>query len=99
MWDGWWFLVNRRAWAQLSSGIQESVSKILNNAAMEQRNGAAKQNTELKSLLAGEGLVFNDVDSEPFRAKLSQSGFYKDWRSKFGEAAWGLLEEASGKLD
>lgn len=44
------------------------------------------------------GLVFNDVDQGPFREKLSASGFYREWRGKFGEEAWGMLEEVTGPL-
>ena len=43
-------------------------------------------------------MTFNEVDQAPFRAKLSEAGFYKEWRDKFGEDAWGLLEESVGKL-
>ena len=25
MWDGWWFLINRRAWSQVPTGMQETV--------------------------------------------------------------------------
>ena len=51
--------------------------------------------SNLRKDLAAAGLVFNDVDPAPFRDALSKSGFYKEWRSKFGDEAWGLLEEAS----
>jgi hypothetical protein len=58
----------------------------------------AELNSGLKDHLMARGLVFNDVDPAPFREKLRQSGFYVQWRSKFGEEAWSLLEEATGKL-
>lgn len=98
MWDGWWFLMNRRVWATVPGPMQETVSKILNKACLEQREEVARQNTALKSDLAAKGLIFNEVDTLPFREKLTKAGFYKDWRAKFGEKAWGLLEEASGPL-
>jgi hypothetical protein len=43
-------------------------------------------------------MVFNDVDPAPFRSRLSEAGFYKEWRGKFGDEAWSLLEESAGKL-
>jgi TRAP-type transport system periplasmic protein len=98
MWDGWWFLINRRAWGQVPAPMQETVSKIVNEACMAQREEVARQNTTLQKDLAGAGLIFNDVQPEPFRAKLSEAGFYKEWRSKFGDEAWALLEETVGKL-
>jgi hypothetical protein len=36
--------------------------------------------------------------SHPFRDKLSEAGYYREWRGKFGEDAWSLLEETGGKL-
>jgi tripartite ATP-independent transporter DctP family solute receptor len=98
MWDGWWFLINRRAWDRIPHDIQEIVSKNINAAAVAQREDVAKQNDSLKSDLAAKGLIFNDVDQAPFREVLRKSGFYMEWKNKFGEQAWQLLEEAVGKL-
>jgi len=65
---------------------------------LAQREEIARQNSSLKSELAAKGLIFNDVDPAPFRETLSKSGFYAEWRSKFGEESWAILEEATGKL-
>ena len=98
MWDGWWFLVNRRAWQSVPADLRDKVAAIVNKNALAERDEIARQNTSLKSDLAAKGLVFNDVDPAPFRETLSKSGFYNEWKSKFGEAAWALLEQATGKL-
>ena len=98
MWDGWWFLINRNAWEQLPWAIQEIVSRNLNAAAVEQRRDVANLNSKLKSDLAAKGLAVNEVDPAPFRVKLRESGYYAQWRSKFGEKTWQLLEDATGKL-
>ena len=98
MWDGWWFLLNRRAWSQVPADLQETVAKIVNDHCMAQREDVAKQNIALRKDLAAAGLVFNDIDPKPFRDKPSEAGYYREWKSKFGEDAWSLLEEAGGKL-
>jgi tripartite ATP-independent transporter DctP family solute receptor len=98
MWDGWWLLMNRNAWERLPHSIQEIVSRNLNSAALAQRRDVAALNSGLRDDLLNRGLVFNEVDPTPFREKLRQSGFYVKWRSEFGEEAWSLLEEATGKL-
>jgi hypothetical protein len=41
---------------------------------------------------------FIDVDREPFRAALAKTSFYAEWRGKYGDEAWTLLEAAVGKL-
>jgi tripartite ATP-independent transporter DctP family solute receptor len=98
MWDGWWFLMNRRAWGQLSPDLQEIFAKVVNSAALAEREEVARQNEDLKVELAQKGLIFNTVDPEPFRATLSAAGFYKNWKAKFGPEAWALLEESTGPL-
>jgi TRAP-type transport system periplasmic protein len=98
MWDGWWFLVNRRAWESVPSDLREKVAAIVNRNAMAQREETASQNIALRTELAAKGLVFNDVDPAPFRETLAKSGFYMEWKSKFGEEAWALLEQSTGKL-
>jgi TRAP-type transport system periplasmic protein len=98
MWDGWWFLINGRAWERLPPSIQEVVSRNLNAAALQQRRDVANLNSKLRDELAAKGLVFNEIDPAPFREKLRDSGFYVQWRGKFGEEAWSLLEEVTGQL-
>lgn len=98
MWDGWWFLVNRRAWSQLPPALQEKVATIVNTNCLAEREEVAKQNIALRKDLSAAGLIFNDVNTEPFRQTLSKSGFYAEWRGKFGDEAWALLEDSTGKL-
>ena len=88
MWDGFWFLANRRAWDQLPKDVQEVVAREIDRAALAERADIANANKEVKTALAGKGLIFNDVEPPPSRAKLKQAGFYKEWRGKYGEDAW-----------
>lgn len=98
MWDGWWFLMNRRAWGGMPPDLQQTFARVINAAAVAQRADVAKQNTELRAELAGKGLQFNDVDPAPFRETLSKAGFYKKWKERFGNEEWSLLEEYTGPL-
>ena len=98
MWDGFWLLANRRAFERLRPADQEAVAAAFNAAAVEERADVAKLNAGLQDKLAGSGLKFNTVDAGLFRQKLSSAGFYRDWKAKYGEEAWGLLEAAVGTL-
>lgn len=98
MWDGFWFLANRRNWEALPKDIQEIVTRNINAAALAERADVAKMTTGLRETLAGRGMKFNDVDPAPFREKLKAAGFYNEWKGKFGEAGWKTLEDAVGKL-
>ena len=98
MWDGFWFLANRRNWEALPKDIQEIVAKHINAAGVAERADVAKLTQNLRETLSGRGMKFNDVDPKAFREKLRAAGFYGEWKGKFGDAAWATLEDAVGKL-
>ena len=78
--------------------VREIAAKHINEAALDQRADVEKLNTSLRGDLEGKGFVFNDVDKAQFRDKLRAAGFYNDWRGKYGDKAWGVLEQYAGKL-
>ena len=98
MWDGFWFLANRRAWAAVPAEVQAIVAKHINAAALNERADVAKLNAGLQQDLAAKGLTFNQPATAPFRDKLKSAGFYAEWKGKYGDQAWELLEKAVGKL-
>ena len=98
MWDGFWFLANRRAWQAVPKDVQAIVAKHINAAAISERADVAKLNAGLQQDLAAKGLTFNQPTVAPFRDKLRSAGFYAEWQGKYGEQAWGLLEKSVGKL-
>jgi TRAP-type transport system periplasmic protein len=98
MWDGFWFLANRRAWDRLPEDLRTIVAKNINAAGLKERVDVEKLNGGLRQELAGKGLVFNQPDITPFRDKLRSAGFYAEWKGKYGDQAWALLEKAVGKL-
>ena len=98
MWDGYWFLANRRSFERLPKDLQEIVARESNKSALDERADVAKLNSELRGKLSGSGLVFNDVDPAPFRDTLRKNGFYTDWRGKYGDEAWHMLEDTAGGL-
>jgi TRAP-type transport system periplasmic protein len=98
MWDGFWFLANKRAWDALPADVRSIVAKHVNEAGVNERADVEKLNANLQQELSGKGLVFNKPDAAPFRDKLRSAGFYTEWKGKYGEAAWALLEKSVGKL-
>jgi TRAP-type transport system periplasmic protein len=98
MWDGFWFLANRKAWSSLPEDVRTIVAKNINAAALKEREDTAKLNANLQQELAGKGLTFNQPAVAPFRDKLRSAGFYAEWKGKSGDQAWDLLEKAVGKL-
>ena len=98
MWDGFWFLANRRAWEAVPADMRAIVAKHINAAAVLERADTAKLNAGLQKDLADKGLVFNQPVVGPFRDNLRSAGFYAEWKGKYGDQAWELLEKSVGKL-
>lgn len=98
MWDGFWFLANRKSFEALPPATRDIVTKVVNDAALKQRADVEKLNVDLKAQLTAKGIQFVDVNPEAFRQKLKSSGFYADWKKRLGDQAWGMLEATAGKL-
>ncbi|MFJ2993715.1 TRAP transporter substrate-binding protein [Pandoraea sp. NPDC087047] len=98
MWDGYWVVANNAAFNALPPNLRTVVEQQLRAAVMNQRAEIASLNKSLQAKLQSSGMVFNDVDTAAFRAALTKAGFYANWKSKFGNEAWGILERYSGKL-
>jgi len=98
VWDGYWILGNKRAWEKLPQDVRDVVTRECDRSAADQRADVAKLSESLRQELTGKGLIFIDVDREPFRQALAKTTFYKEWKGKFGDEAWAHLEKTSGKL-
>jgi tripartite ATP-independent transporter DctP family solute receptor len=98
MWDGFWMLANRRSFEKLPKDIQEIVAHELNQSALDERADIAKLNDTVAADLKAKGLVFIEPDKAAFRAALKQAGFYAEWKKKYGDEAWGILEGEVGAL-
>jgi tripartite ATP-independent transporter DctP family solute receptor len=98
MWDGFWFLANGKMWTGLPKDVQQVIEKNVNEAAVRQRKDIFDLNSSLEKELSEKGLAFNTVDTAAFQKKLQSAGFYKEWRGKYGEEAWALLEKHAGAV-
>ncbi len=98
MWDGFWFLANRRAFMAMPENLRTIVAKHINEAGMKERADVAALNAELQKDLTAKGLAFNAPKPESFRAQLGAAGFYGEWKGKYGDEAWSILETYTGKL-
>jgi TRAP-type transport system periplasmic protein len=98
MWDGFWFLANGKAWQGLPADVRDVITKNLNQSARDQRDDVKKANDTLQTDLTSKGMEFIKVDPAPFRAKLQAAGFYKEWRGKYGDEAWAVLEKFTGQI-
>jgi tripartite ATP-independent transporter DctP family solute receptor len=98
MWDGFWMLANRTSFGGLPKDLQDIVAKNFNQSALDERADIAKLNDSVAADLKAKGLTFVDVDKAAFRATLKQTGFYADWKKKYGDEAWTILEGAVGSL-
>ena len=98
IWDGFWFIANGRTWERLPADLKAIVAGAINDAGLKQRQDIKTLNETVQADLQSKGMLFNRPAADSFRATLRTSGFYADWKGRFGDEAWGLLEQAVGKL-
>lgn len=98
MWDGFWFLANRRAFEKLPDDLRAIVAKNINEAGLKQRDDVFALNNNLRKELAEKGLTFNEPKVDSFRDQLRKAGFYAEWKGKYGDEAWATLEKYTGQL-
>ena len=98
MWDGFWFLGNKKSFDRLPQDLKDLVTRNINAAGLKERDDVKKLSEGLVADLKAKGMVFNSTEADLFRAKLRGAGFYAEWHKKFGEEAWNVLEKYTGKL-
>ena len=98
MWDGFWLLSNGKIWSGVPDDLKTIIAKHLNASAINQRADIAKLNVSVEADLRAKGLIFNEVDNAAFRAKLASAGFFKEWKGKYGDEAWAILEKYAGAI-
>ncbi len=98
VWDGHWFCANARAWHGLPDDLRTIVATNLDEAALLDRADTERSDEQLRHSLEASGLAFNSTDPDSFRAVLKSTGFYDEWRKRFGEQAWSVLEQSVGRL-
>ncbi len=98
VWDGYWVLGNKRSFARLPNDMQKIVSDEINRSGVDQRGDIARLSESLKADLTSKGITFINVDQEAFRKALASTSFYAEWKQKYGNTAWELMEQAVGKL-
>lgn len=98
VWDGYWVLGNKKAFARLPEDVQAIITREIDRSATDQRADIARLSESLKADLQSKGISLMEVKQDEFRAALSATSFYSDWKQKYGEEAWSLLEKVSGPL-
>lgn len=98
VWDPFCMFANPRRMTALPNELRDRVIGLINEAALEERGQMKALNDGLRAKLEKSGLMFNDPDTELFRKKLTDVGFYKIWKDKYDPAGWALFEKYVGKL-
>ena len=99
VWDGWYTLINPKAFGRLPKDLQDLVMESFNQAGVDERNDVVGLIEQTKTFLTEKGMTIRDgFDLAPFRQKPKDAGFYKEWKDKLGSDAWATLEELAGAL-
>ena len=97
-WDGYWPLANRQSWDALPADLRQLVVAEFDKSCADQRADVAALNTSLRAVLIKNGMDLHEVDVRRSAPALAKTSYYRDWKAKYGDEAWGKLEESSGKL-
>jgi tripartite ATP-independent transporter DctP family solute receptor len=98
IWSGYWTLVNQDVWNRMPKDTQTIVASEMNRAVLLARNDNLILSRSVRDKLTRRGMIFNDVDKDSFRKKLSDAKYYDRWKAEFGSKAWAALERYSNRL-
>ena len=96
MWSGFNLMANQAAWRRLPEDVRGIIERNAARSVRLQRQDQQAENTSARPAMASRGIAFNEVDTAPFRARLS--GVYGSWKKALGAKCWGLLEAEVGRL-
>jgi tripartite ATP-independent transporter DctP family solute receptor len=94
-WDGPLMCINKAAWNKMPKDVQDIIMRVFKEIAIEQRAAMAAQGDQIKADLTRAGLVFNTPDTDSFRKKLMEGGFYSEMKKTLGANNWAVLEKVS----
>lgn len=89
-------MANLSIWQRLPDDVKAVIDRNAAKYVRLQRQDQESMNTNVRADLVKRGLVFNNVNPAPFRAK--RASFYVTWKEKLGTGCWSLLEAEVGRL-
>ena len=98
VWAGLYVVVNKAAWTKLPPHLRDLMQKEFTAAVTQERQDFLTMTHAEQQSLTAKGMVFNTVDTAPFREVLAKSGYYPDMKRAAGDKIWGQLEKYVGPL-
>lgn len=96
IWSGFNLMAHLPTWQRLAPEVRFVIQRNVGIHVQQQRAEQEAFNARLRHELSQRGLVFNEVDPAPFRARLA--GVYATWKEQLGPQCWALLEAETGPL-
>jgi tripartite ATP-independent transporter DctP family solute receptor len=97
-WDGYWMIANPTMWRGLPQNFQQILQEELKQSTLDQRKDTVVVEANARKNMIDKGMSITDPDLDSFHNKLKTSGYYSEWREKFGPEAWRALEKYAGPL-
>jgi TRAP-type transport system periplasmic protein len=91
-----WMCAHPDSWNALPADVRASLDRNMAKYALLYRQDLLQANEAARVRLQPR-LQFSELDTDSFRDRLRESGFYRRWRQEFGEQAWSLLEAQRGR--
>lgn len=96
LWSGFNLIANLKTWNNLPEDARGTIARNAEKFVRIQRKENADLNASLRPRLTEQGMVFNEAQTDSFRARLGP--FYAHWKETVGSQTWSLLEAHTGKL-
>jgi tripartite ATP-independent transporter DctP family solute receptor len=93
--SGLWMIANGDAWKGLPPDLQGIVERNMTKYAKIARRDTKIYNASVADKLSRQGIVINQVDQTPFRARLKP--YYDTWANTFGSTLWNALLSSLGR--
>jgi tripartite ATP-independent transporter DctP family solute receptor len=97
-WAGFNMLASQKFWQRLPEDIQGAIIRNVKKYVPQQRAAVQAINARAAEGLRNRGMIVVQANIAGFRRVLSDSGFYREWRTRCGERAWSLMEEITGAV-
>ncbi len=98
MWDGLWQVANAKRWNSIPAELQAVIRRNMDQSALDQRRDTVEQNIAIARDLPTHGVEVVQADPAAFRAQLRTTGYYPEWKERFGAQAWSLLQRYTEPL-
>ena len=90
-------IANVDAMQRLPKDLRDVLERNANASGARCSNYSDHADIALQPQLKANGMIFNDVDRPAFKSAIRAASLYAQWRQRYGEEVWRLLESGTNQ--